>query len=70
MSEFKQQIVYKAGERPLIEVLVDGRWLPGELRMWLQHEDDSWTAQVKYSDEESYTFIETVPADRVRKDEQ
>jgi hypothetical protein len=33
------QRIYAPFERPSIEVLVDGRWLPGELRMWSQESD-------------------------------
>lgn len=41
--------VYKPHERPLVEVLVDGRWLPGEIRMWSLLEDDTVVGNVQYS---------------------
>ena len=37
--------VPKPGERPDVEVLVDETWCAGELRMWTQDDDGSWTAQ-------------------------
>jgi hypothetical protein len=40
--------VYRPGERPDIEVLVDGVWREGELRMWIQREDGTWWAQVTW----------------------
>jgi hypothetical protein len=33
---------------PDVEVLIDGAWCQGELRMWTQHDDGTWTAQVQY----------------------
>ena len=44
-----QHIVYKPAERPECEALVDGRWVPAEVRMWVQHDDGTWTADVGYS---------------------
>lgn len=40
--------VPKPGDRPDVLVDVDGTWLPGELRMWVQADDDSWSAQVQW----------------------
>jgi hypothetical protein len=34
--------VYPPGERPDVEVLVDGTWCDGELRMWTRREDGWW----------------------------
>jgi len=39
-------IVYKPAERPECKALVDGRWVPAEIRMWVQHDDGTWTADV------------------------
>lgn len=65
----KQRIVYKPLDRPDVEVLVDGTWCPGELRMWTQHDDDTWTADVQYRPPgEHSSFIATFPADQVRED--
>ena len=40
--------VPKRGELPDVEVLVEGVWCPGELRMWTQGDEGAWTAQVRY----------------------
>lgn len=40
--------VPKPGERPDVEVCVDGGWCPGELRMWTQDDHGAWFAQVQY----------------------
>lgn len=69
MTDVKQQIVYKPAERPLVKVQVNERWYDGELRLWLQHTDESWTAQVKWTDDEHMNRIDSFPADRVRKDD-
>lgn len=66
-DEPQRTVVFKPEERPLVEVLIDGRWLPGELRMWAQDENGDWTANVKYTDEEHFNYITTVVADQVRK---
>jgi len=41
--------IYDPAERPLIEVLIDGTWYPGELRAWLPNDDGTWRANVGYS---------------------
>lgn len=43
-----QRRVYPPDERPDIEVLVNGQWLVGELRVWTQQEDGSWWGDVRY----------------------
>jgi hypothetical protein len=35
------QTVYPPADRPEVEVLVEGTWHYGELRMWTQHRDGS-----------------------------
>lgn len=57
---------YAPADRPAVEVEVNGRWLPGELRMWTRREG-GWWAQVSYSEAAGMTRIETVPASRVRE---
>ena len=60
-------VVYKTGwDRPLVEVLIDGVWYPGELRMWTQHDDQGWTANVSWTSKPGSTFLTTVPAEQVR----
>ena len=61
-----QQILYNGWERPLVEVLVDDTWYPGELRAWLQAADESWTANVSWTKRPGETYLDTVTADRVR----
>lgn len=40
--------VYAPGDRPDVEVLVDGDWSVGELRMWKPVDPESWVAQVQW----------------------
>lgn len=61
--------VPKPGDRPDVEVLVDDHWWPGELRMWTQHDDGTWTAQVQWRRRPADTHIDTFPAERVRESE-
>jgi hypothetical protein len=61
--------VPKPGDRPDVEVVVDGVWCPGELRMWTQDADDNWTAQVQYRPPGSFSrVIGAFGADQVRED--
>ncbi len=54
--------VPKPGDRPDVEVLVGGVWCPGELRMWTQTDDDTWTAQLQYRPPGTHTrVIDTFP---------
>jgi hypothetical protein len=66
VADHLQQRVYLPHARPPVEVLVDGRWWRGELRMWTQHRDGSWHAQVLWSDAPKMLRIDTFPDDRVR----
>ena len=59
-------VVYLPGDRPDIEVCLDGGWWPGELRMWTQRGDGKWWAQVTWRREVGMTYVDTVPAKRVR----
>jgi len=65
--EPQRTIVFAAHERPLVEVLIEGRWLSGELRMWVQDQNGDWTANVRYTDEAHFNFVTTVVAEQVRK---
>ena len=62
----REPIVYRPADRPLAEALVDGRWVPAEIRMWVQHDDGTWTADVGYSPAPAETRLGTFPADRLR----
>lgn len=61
-------IVFAPGDRPDVEVRVDGVWCPGELRMWQQRGGD-WWAQVNYRSEPGTNRITTVHERDVRPDE-
>lgn len=58
-------VSYRPDERPEVEVLVDGVWFPGELRMWFQHEDGSWRENVMWSRVPGENRLDNVPAERV-----
>ena len=59
--------VYLPDERPDIEVLVDGLWCEGELRMWTQREDGSWHGDVQWRpDGEPTRRLDTFAADSIR----
>ena len=61
--------VPKPGERPDVEVFVDGDWCPGELRMWTQDDHGAWFAQVQYRPAGSHSrVIGAFPAEDVRED--
>lgn len=61
--------VPKPGERPDVEVDIEGVWCPGEVRMWTHNDDDAWFAQVQYRLPGTFSGkIGTFPADRVRED--
>lgn len=63
--------VPKPGDRPDVEVQVGGHWHPGELRMWTQHDDDTWTAQVQWQPAGTTTRqIDTFDRKDVREVEQ
>jgi hypothetical protein len=58
--------IYSGHARPLVEVLVDTRWCPGELRAWLPVEDGGWRANVGYSAGPGQNYMATMEAERVR----
>jgi len=62
----RDPIVYRPADRPEAEVLVDGTWWPAEIRMWVQHHDGTWTADVGYATAPAENRIGTFPADRLR----
>ena len=61
-----EHIVNRPADRPQCEALVDGRWVPAEVRMWVKHDDGNWTADVGYSPAAAENRIGTFPADRLR----
>ncbi len=65
----RQRIISKPADRPDVEVLVDGHWCPGEVRMQTQHDDGSWVLEVAYRPHGKLSsMIESFPANRVRDD--
>lgn len=59
-------IVYPIAGRPEVEVIVDGIWYFGELRMWSRRHDGSWWGQVRWSRAPGETMLGSFPADAVR----
>ena len=59
--------IYPPADRPLIEVLIDGQWWPGELRAWFSNDDGTWRANVGYSTGPGENRLATVPAEAVRQ---
>lgn len=59
-------LTFHGHEMPLVEVRVDSRWFPGDLRAWRQHDDGSWTAQVSWTKAPGETFMDVFAAADVR----
>ena len=60
--------VYAPAERPDVEVLVDGVWCVGELRMWSHREDGSWVGDVQWRPTNEPTrMLGTFPASEIRR---
>lgn len=61
---------YPRGEEPDVQVLADGQWHPGELRMWEQHPDGTWWGHVVWHPiGRNKSRFQAFPADRIRPDE-
>jgi len=61
--------VPKPGERPDVEVFVEGDWRPGELRMWTRDDHGAWVAQVQYQPAGTHSrVIGAFPDEDVRED--
>jgi len=59
--------VYRPDERPDVEVLVDGVWCDGELRMWTQLKDGLWQGNVQWRPADEPTrYLGTFAADCIR----
>jgi hypothetical protein len=56
--------VYPVAERPDAQVLVDGEWLPAELRMRTQRAD-GWHYNASWH-RDGMTYLDTFPAASVR----
>lgn len=60
--------IYEPADRPDVEVLVDGQWLIGELRMWKPDGEDDWIAQVQWRPVGEHTRrIDDFPPAKVRQ---
>ncbi len=60
--------VYTPGQRPDVEVLVDGQWVQGELRAWSRHKDQWWANVVYRTAPGAGTYSAPMPTDQVRED--
>ena len=59
--------VHEPADRPDVEVLVDGEWCVGEVRMQWQEDDGLWWAQVQWRPPGTHTRkLDNFPAERVR----
>jgi hypothetical protein len=58
--------IYKGHERPDVQVLVDGTWLPGELRGSLRRLDGADVCNVSWRKRAGMTRLDTVSTERVR----
>ncbi len=61
----KRVVVFQGNDQPGVQVLREGDWHGGELRGWYQR-DTGWDAMVQYRVGPGTTYVERVPADRVR----
>lgn len=59
---------YPPADWPDVEVLVDGDWLPGDLRAWSRR-DDGWHGHVQYSKGPAQNYLASFPAEQIRKAE-
>lgn len=66
----RQRIEYLSGlERPAVEVLVDGAWCYGLIRMQTQLDDGTWELNVQWMPSDDHSWrIDTFPPERVRSD--
>ena len=58
--------MYRPGERPHVEVLVDGTWYPGVLVAWFPVGEGAWHGNVEYSTTPPEKQIGTFPGKRIR----
>lgn len=59
-------VVYHPADRPDVEILHDGQWYAGELRMWTRTKG-GWAGQVQWHRGVGDTLIDTFPADQIRQ---
>lgn len=61
--------IRRLDEPRAVEVLHDGRWVPGQQDGWVRWPDDGWYASVTYVLEHEWgrgRYVRSVPADEVR----
>jgi hypothetical protein len=61
-----EPVVYRAADRPDVEVLIGGTWYPGELRMWPPRSDGTWEGNVMYSTGPA-DRLDTFPQDQIKQ---
>ena len=44
----REHHIFRPGEHPDVEVVVNGLWCDGQLRVWTQREDGSWHGDVEW----------------------
>lgn len=66
----RQRIEYASPlDRPPVEVLVDGAWCYGLVRMQIQHDDGGWEINVQWTPGLGQSwFIDSFTPDHVRAD--
>ncbi len=48
---------FQRGDRPLVDVLHEGAWYPGELRSWDQGDDGSWSDMAEWTVSPGSTYL-------------
>lgn len=64
----RQHIVHAPADRPDVEVLHEGTWCAGEVRMSTQDDDGSWRFNVQYRRPDGHTYLDNFTENQVRKD--
>ena len=61
-----RHIVNGGWDRPLVDVLHEGTWHPGELRSWDQADDGSWSGMAEWTVAPGSTYLGRVPSIHLR----
>jgi hypothetical protein len=62
-----EPVVYRAADRPDVQVEIDGIWYAGELRMWSPRPDGTWEGNVLYSTGPAENRLDSFPQDQIRQ---
>lgn len=65
MDRMPKPYVFRPDDRPECEVLVDGTWFPGEVRMWTET-PTGWVAEVGFNTGPAQNRIDSFPFEDVR----